>query len=175
MCGVEDRKHQEPLFIFPITETLTLLPSFQVIRHYHGHLSAVYGLDLHPTIDVLVTCSRDSTARVSGLEPLCASMPPAGCWLGPEVCVSGKRISRALLWPVSTPPSLHPQLCGLTMSSVGQPCPRNVTGYFIYTLSSFYSDRSTQFSSQFPCLNWFCYLPEDRSTCFHWWYCVLVL
>ena len=36
----------------------------QVIRHYHGHLSAVYDLDLHPTIDVLVTCSRDSTARV---------------------------------------------------------------------------------------------------------------
>lgn len=37
----------------------------QVIRHYHGHLSAVYDLDLHPTIDVLVTCSRDATARVS--------------------------------------------------------------------------------------------------------------
>ncbi|TSL54339.1 Pleiotropic regulator 1 [Bagarius yarrelli] len=36
----------------------------QVIRHYHGHLSAVYDLDLHPTIDVLVTCSRDATARV---------------------------------------------------------------------------------------------------------------
>ena len=29
----------------------------------------MYGLDLHPTIDVLVTCSRDSTARVSGLDP----------------------------------------------------------------------------------------------------------
>lgn len=37
----------------------------QVIRHYHGHLSAVYDLDLHPAIDVLVTCSRDFTARVS--------------------------------------------------------------------------------------------------------------
>lgn len=43
-----------------------LLYSFylQVIRHYHGHLSACYGLALHPTIDVLVTCGRDSTARV---------------------------------------------------------------------------------------------------------------
>jgi pleiotropic regulator 1 len=34
------------------------------VRHYHGHLSAVYGLALHPTIDVLVSCGRDSTARV---------------------------------------------------------------------------------------------------------------
>jgi len=37
---------------------------YQVIRHYHGHLSAVYSLDIHPTIDVLVTCGRDATARV---------------------------------------------------------------------------------------------------------------
>lgn len=37
---------------------------FQVIRHYHGHLSAVYTLTLHPTIDVLITAGRDSTARV---------------------------------------------------------------------------------------------------------------
>ena len=36
----------------------------QVIRHYHGHLSACYDLSLHPTLDVLVTCGRDSTARV---------------------------------------------------------------------------------------------------------------
>ena len=38
---------------------------FQVIRHYHGHLSACYALDIHPTIDVLLTCGRDATARVS--------------------------------------------------------------------------------------------------------------
>ena len=36
----------------------------QVIKHYHGHLSAVYAIDLHPTIDVLLTCGRDGTARV---------------------------------------------------------------------------------------------------------------
>ena len=36
----------------------------QVVRHYHGHLSAIYSLDLHPTIDVLLTCGRDATARV---------------------------------------------------------------------------------------------------------------
>ena len=36
----------------------------KVVRHYHGHLSAVYDLALHPTLDVLVSCGRDSTARV---------------------------------------------------------------------------------------------------------------
>jgi len=35
-----------------------------VIRHYHGHLSAVYSLALHPNIDVLVTAGRDVTCRV---------------------------------------------------------------------------------------------------------------
>lgn len=36
----------------------------KVIRHYHGHLSGVYSLALHPTLDVLVTGGRDSTVRV---------------------------------------------------------------------------------------------------------------
>lgn len=35
-----------------------------MVRHYHGHLSAVQDLALHPTLDILVTCARDSTARV---------------------------------------------------------------------------------------------------------------
>lgn len=39
----------------------------KVIRQYHGHLSGVYSLSLHPTIDVLVTSGRDATARVSAL------------------------------------------------------------------------------------------------------------
>ena len=30
----------------------------KVIRHYHGHLSGVYCLSLHPTLDVLVTGGR---------------------------------------------------------------------------------------------------------------------
>lgn len=37
------------------------------MRHYHGHLSAIYSLDLHPTIDVLFTCGRDATTRVNFL------------------------------------------------------------------------------------------------------------
>lgn len=34
------------------------------MRKYHGHLSGVYSIALHPTLDLLVTGSRDSTARV---------------------------------------------------------------------------------------------------------------
>lgn len=35
-----------------------------MIRHYHGHLSAVYSMALHPTLDILLTAGRDATARV---------------------------------------------------------------------------------------------------------------
>jgi len=38
--------------------------ALQVVRHYHGHLSACHAIDLHPTIDILATCGRDSSARV---------------------------------------------------------------------------------------------------------------
>ena len=40
------------------------LETNKVIRHYHGHLSGVYTLSLHPTLDVLVTGGRDGVARV---------------------------------------------------------------------------------------------------------------
>jgi pleiotropic regulator 1 len=36
----------------------------QVIRNYHGHLSGVYSLALHPTLPLLVTGGRDSAVRV---------------------------------------------------------------------------------------------------------------
>lgn len=36
----------------------------KVIRSYHGHLSGVYCMKLHPTLDVLITGGRDSVARV---------------------------------------------------------------------------------------------------------------
>ena len=49
-------------FFRTIISVKKYFPSFS--RHYHGHLSAVYDLALHPTIDVLVSCGRDSTARV---------------------------------------------------------------------------------------------------------------
>jgi WD40 repeat protein len=37
----------------------------KVVRNYHGHLSGVYSLELHPTLDLLITGGRDSVARVS--------------------------------------------------------------------------------------------------------------
>ena len=40
------------------------LETNQVIRHYHGHLSGVFCLALHPTLDILVTGGRDAVARV---------------------------------------------------------------------------------------------------------------
>ena len=36
----------------------------QVIRQYHGHLSGVYALKLHPTLNILMTGGRDSCCRV---------------------------------------------------------------------------------------------------------------
>lgn len=36
----------------------------KAIRHYHGHLSGVFCMALHPTLDVLITGGRDSVARV---------------------------------------------------------------------------------------------------------------
>jgi pleiotropic regulator 1 len=40
------------------------LETNKVIRQYHGHLSGIYSLSLHPTLDVLVTAGRDASARV---------------------------------------------------------------------------------------------------------------
>ncbi|GKV07364.1 hypothetical protein SLEP1_g19154 [Rubroshorea leprosula] len=36
----------------------------KVIRSYHGHLSGVYCLALHPTIDILLNGGRDSFCQV---------------------------------------------------------------------------------------------------------------
>lgn len=36
----------------------------QVIRDYHGHLSGIYSLALHPSLDLLMTGGRDSVCRV---------------------------------------------------------------------------------------------------------------
>ena len=36
----------------------------KVVRHYHGHLSGVFALSLHPILDLLISGGRDSVARV---------------------------------------------------------------------------------------------------------------
>ena len=35
-----------------------------MIRNYHGHLSGIYSIALHPTLDVLMTGGRDAVCRV---------------------------------------------------------------------------------------------------------------
>lgn len=46
----------------------------QVIRSYHGHLSGVYCMTLHPTLDVVMTGGRDSVCRV-GSTPTAQQSP----------------------------------------------------------------------------------------------------
>ncbi len=48
----------------------------QVIRHYHGHLSGVYSLAVHPTLDVLMTGGRDAVCRVWDMRTKCADPIP---------------------------------------------------------------------------------------------------
>lgn len=36
----------------------------RIVRKYHGHLSGVYSMALHPTLDLLMTGGRDSSCRV---------------------------------------------------------------------------------------------------------------
>jgi pleiotropic regulator 1 len=36
----------------------------QVIRNYSGHLSGVYCISLHPTLNILATGGRDACVRI---------------------------------------------------------------------------------------------------------------
>ena len=36
----------------------------KIVRHYHGHLSGIYSLALHPKLDLLISGSRDTVCRV---------------------------------------------------------------------------------------------------------------
>ena len=55
----------------------------QVIRNYHGHLSGVYTLALHPTLPLLMTGGRDSAVRVWDIRTrLQVSVPPKQ-WMFP--------------------------------------------------------------------------------------------
>lgn len=65
------------------------LETNKVIRHYHGHLSGVYSLDIHPTLDVLVTAGRDATARVR-VDRLLCMMHADQCWTGLGYADKGK-------------------------------------------------------------------------------------
>jgi WD40 repeat protein len=81
-------------YLFSAAEDKTVkcwdLEQNKVVRHYHGHLSGVYCAALHPTLDILVTGGRDSSAFLSrqgavlklGSPP--SPPPPHGC----PVCVT---------------------------------------------------------------------------------------
>ena len=70
-AGTLNRIRLEPFLNSPLNPVLQVTKFIcyifffvQVIRSYHGHLSGVYCLALHPTIDILLTGGRDSVCRV---------------------------------------------------------------------------------------------------------------
>ena len=82
----------------------------KVIRSYHGHLSGVYSLALHPTLDVLCTGGRDSACRVwdvrtkaqvfclSGHENTVLSIITQG--LDPQI-ITGSQDSQIKTWDLA--------------------------------------------------------------------------
>lgn len=52
--------------------------AIQVIRSYHGHLSGVYSIALHPNLDVLMTGGRDSVVRVWDMRTKVQAMVLSG-------------------------------------------------------------------------------------------------
>lgn len=81
----------------------------KVIRHYHGHLSAVYALDLHPTLDILVSSGRDSTVRVwdmrtkaqiHGLAGHTNTVADVKCQAPDPQIISGSHDSTIRLWDI---------------------------------------------------------------------------
>ena len=71
----------------------------KVIRHYHGHLSGVYALALHPTLDVLISAGRDSVARVRTLRPGSVT----ACLRRSHHCMS----VTPQVWDIRTKQSIH--------------------------------------------------------------------
>ena len=90
------------LFVLLFYEVFSWI-SLQVVRHYHGHLSAIYSLDLHPTIDVLFTCGRDATTRVKIYYIITAQ--EGKFWVDNQEVVKNCIMSQkcfVFLWHVST-------------------------------------------------------------------------
>jgi pleiotropic regulator 1 len=81
----------------------------KVIRHYHGHLQGIYCLDVHPTLDVLVTGSRDATVRVWDIRTKQAAHVLLGhtntvasvkCQEADPQVISGSMDSTVRLWDI---------------------------------------------------------------------------
>lgn len=94
-----------------------------MVRHYHGHLSAVQDLALHPVLDLLVTTARDSTARVWDIrtkaQVFCLSghtdtVSSVVCQdMNPQV-ITGSHDSTVRLWDLAAGKSV----CSLTNHKV---------------------------------------------------------
>jgi pleiotropic regulator 1 len=79
------------------------LETNKVIRHYHGHLSGVYSLSLHPTLDVLVTGGRDGVARtnVHVLGGHKGTISSVKCQEGDPQVMTGSMDSTIRLWDLA--------------------------------------------------------------------------
>ena len=87
----------------------------KVIRNYHGHLSGVYSIAMHPTLDILMTGGRDSACRVWDMrtknQVYCLSgRNTVGCILAQDEnpqLVTGSYDSTVRLWDLSTGKTIH--------------------------------------------------------------------
>lgn len=153
MCGVEDRNHHKPLFIFPVTDMLTLLPSFLGYKALSWTSECRVRLGFAPDH----RCAGDLQPRLNRTGKCTGARLCIHCLLqGAGLILRSVFLDREFQDLFFDPSVSHLVFIPSSVTSpcpLLGPCPQNVTGYFIYTLSSFYSDRSTQFSSQFPCLN----------------------
>lgn len=82
-----------------------------MIRHYHGHLSGVYSLVIHPELDLLMTGGRDSVCRVwdmrskvqihclSGHSATVASILPSAT--DPQI-ITGSHDTTIRMWDIRT-------------------------------------------------------------------------
>jgi hypothetical protein len=50
--------------------TVRCCVALQVIRNYHGHLSGVYSLAQHPTVDIIMTGGRDAGAIAAAWDTI---------------------------------------------------------------------------------------------------------
>jgi WD40 repeat protein len=67
-----------PVFAYPSPHLVWGYFSPQVIRSYHGHLSGVYCIALHPSLDILMTGGRDSVVRVWDMRTKVQAMVLSG-------------------------------------------------------------------------------------------------
>jgi len=88
----------------------------KVIRSYHGHLSGVYSVALHPTLDVLFTGGRDSTCRMWDMRTklqvhcLTGHDGSVGSVIAAPTdpqCITGSQDTTVRLWDVRTGKTLH--------------------------------------------------------------------